>query len=87
MDGNVIRTRNLESKPAPDTILVACELLGVQPNQAAVFETTTDGLEASRSATVAVAIGVDRAGRAEVLHTHGAQLVVSDLVDLLDTRA
>jgi len=87
VDGNVIRTRNLESKPAPDTILVACELLGVQPNQAAVFETTTDGLEASRSATVAVAIGVDRAGRAEVLHTHGAQLVVSDLVDLLDTRA
>jgi len=87
VDGNVIRARDLEGKPAPDTILVACGLVGVPPDQAAIFETTIDGLEAGRGARVAVAIGVDRAGRAETLHAHGAQLVVSDLVDLLDPRA
>jgi HAD superfamily hydrolase (TIGR01509 family) len=88
VDSNIIRARDLEWKPAPDTILVACELLGVRPDEAVTFETTIDGLEAGRSAGVAVAVGVDRerAGRAQTLRAHGAQLVVSDLVDLLDPR-
>jgi beta-phosphoglucomutase-like phosphatase (HAD superfamily) len=82
IDGNVIRRRGLEGKPAPDTILTACELVGVPPDQAATFETTVEGLEASRAAKVAAAIAVDRAGREEALRTHGARVVVSDLVEL-----
>jgi hypothetical protein len=35
---------------------------------------------------VAVAVAVDRAGRAQALRAHGAQLVVADLADLLDPR-
>jgi beta-phosphoglucomutase-like phosphatase (HAD superfamily) len=82
VDGNVIRRRGLEAKPAPDTILTACELVGVAPNQAATFETTVEGLEASRTAKVSAAIAVDRAGRGDTLRAHGARVVVSDLVEL-----
>jgi beta-phosphoglucomutase-like phosphatase (HAD superfamily) len=82
VDGNVIRRRGLEAKPAPDTILTACELLGVAPAQAATFETTIEGLDAGRTAGVGAAFAVDRAGREEALRTHGARAVVTDLADL-----
>ena len=87
IDGNVIRTRDLEGKPAPDTIVAACELLGIRTDEAATFETTVDGLDAGRSAGVAIAVAVDRTGRARTLRAHGAQLVVPDLVALLNPRA
>ena len=82
VDGNVTRRGGLEAKPAPDMILTACELAGVAPAQAATFETTVEGLEASRAAKVADAIAVDRAGREVTLRAHGARMVVSDLVEL-----
>ena len=53
VDGNVIRSDDLESKPAPDTIITACKLLGVEASEAATFETTLVGVEASRTAGVA----------------------------------
>jgi beta-phosphoglucomutase-like phosphatase (HAD superfamily) len=87
IDGNVIRARNLEGKPTPDTIVAACELLGIQTDEAATFETTVDGLDAGRSAGVAIAVAVDRTGRAQTLRAHGAHLVVPDLVALLNPRA
>jgi beta-phosphoglucomutase-like phosphatase (HAD superfamily) len=83
VDGNVIRRRGLEGKPAPDTIVTACELAGVTPARAATFETTVEGLEASRAAKIAEVIAVDRAGREETLRAHGASAVVSDLVELI----
>ena len=84
VDGNLMRGRDLESKPAPDTIITACKLLGVEASEAATFETTLVGLDASRTAGVAFSIAIERAGRAEALRAHGAQNVVSDLVELLD---
>ena len=86
VDGNLIRSGDLETKPAPDTIITACELLGVEASEAATFETTLVGVDASRTAGVAFAVAIDRAGRAEALRDHGAQNVVSDLVELLDPR-
>ena len=77
---------DLESKPAPDTIITACKLLGVEASQAATFETTLVGLDASRTAGVGFSIAIDRSGRAEALRDHGAQNVVADLVELLDPR-
>ena len=82
VDGNLIRSGDLENKPAPDTIITACELLGVEASEAATFETTLVGLDASRTAGVAFTVAVDRTGRAETLRDHGAQNVVSDLVEL-----
>lgn len=84
VDGNVIRREGLESKPAPDTIITACQLLGVTPAQAAAFETTTAGVEASRSAGVALTVAIDSMGHADALRHHGADVIVPDLTGLLD---
>ena len=53
VDGDLIRHHGLETKPAPDTIITACKLLGVEASEAATFETTLAGLDASRTAGVA----------------------------------
>ena len=84
VDGNDIRDESLRPKPAPDTLLTACERLGVRPDEAATFETTADGVAAGRAAGVGLVVGVDRAGRRRVLLEHGADLVVTDLGALLD---
>jgi HAD superfamily hydrolase (TIGR01509 family) len=84
VDGNTIRAERLAPKPAPDTVLAACRLLGVTPEQAAAFETTIDGVTAARTAGFGLVVAVDRAGRAEMLSAHGADLVVADLAALLE---
>ena len=84
VDGTAIRTVGLRSKPAPDTLLAACERLGLEPEHAAAVETTLAGVDAGRAAGVGFLIGVDRAGRGGDLLEHGAHLVVGDLAALLD---
>ncbi len=87
IDGNTIRAEQLESKPAPDTLLAACEWLQVQPSQAAAFETTPAGITAARAAGFKLAIGVDRDGDTEALRASDADLVIGDLTELLDHKA
>ena len=84
MDGNDIRDDGLRPKPAPDTLLSACDRLGARPEEAATFETTVEGIAAGRAAGVGLVVGVDRAGRGKVLREHGADVVVTDLGELLD---
>lgn len=84
VDGNTIRAEHLQSKPAPDTLLAACRRLGVEPHQAAAFETTLAGVAAARSAGFDLVIGVDRRGRAAMRPPNGADLVVTDLRALLN---
>jgi beta-phosphoglucomutase family hydrolase len=83
IDGVTARTDRLAGKPAPDTYLAAARALGVTPTEAAVFEDALSGVEAGRSGGFAFVVGVDRAGQADALRRHGADLVVTDLVDLL----
>jgi beta-phosphoglucomutase-like phosphatase (HAD superfamily) len=84
VDGNAIRSHSLHMKPAPDTMLAACRLLGAPPDRAAAFETTYEGIEAARAAGMALVVAVDRAGRADDLRARGADRVVTDLAELLD---
>jgi beta-phosphoglucomutase-like phosphatase (HAD superfamily) len=84
MDGVVAREQGLSGKPAPDTFLAAARALGVAPDQAAVFEDALAGVEAGRAGRFGFVVGVDRAGRAAALRRHGADIVVSDLADLLN---
>jgi HAD superfamily hydrolase (TIGR01509 family) len=84
IDGNTIRAERLRSKPAPDTMIAAARLLGVQPARAVAFETTVAGLDAAHAAGYGLVIGVDREGRAETLRAHGADVVVPDFAELLD---
>jgi len=84
IDGLTVEADHLAGKPAPDTFLAAARALGVDPSQAAVFEDSLSGVEAGRKGGFGFVIGVDRVGQAEVLGIHGADVVVSDLAELLD---
>ncbi len=84
IDGVVAEREHLRGKPAPDTFLAGARALGVQPAEAAVFEDALAGVSAGRAGHFGFVVGVDRAGQAEALRTHGADVVVGDLAELLD---
>ena len=84
IDGLIAAREHLKGKPAPDTFLAAARRLGVQPSRAAVFEDALVGVEAGRAGRFRFVVGVDRTGQAQALREHGADLVVSDLAELLD---
>ncbi|WP_375487787.1 beta-phosphoglucomutase family hydrolase [uncultured Mycobacterium sp.] len=83
VDGVTLREEHLPGKPAPDSFLRAAELLGVEPSAAAVFEDALSGVAAGRAGNFGFVVGVDRLGQAEDLRRNGADVVVSDLADLL----
>ena len=62
VDGIGIQSEQLRGRPAPDTLLAACDGLGVQPQHAATFETTLAGVEAGRAADFGFVVAVDRRG-------------------------
>ena len=84
IDGIVVEQKHLKGKPAPDTFLAAAEQLGVKPAEAAVFEDALAGVEAGRAGHFGFVVGVDRTGQREALVQHGADIVVSDLAELLE---
>ncbi len=84
VDGVVAEREHLKGKPAPDTFLAGAKAVGVQPGEAAVFEDALAGVEAGRAGRFGFVVGVDRVGQAEALKTHGADVVVRDLAELLD---
>jgi beta-phosphoglucomutase family hydrolase len=83
IDGVVAQREHLHGKPAPDTFLAGARALGVEPAKAAVFEDALAGVAAGRAGRFGCVVGVDRAGQADALRAHGADLVVSDLSELL----
>lgn len=84
IDGVVAEHEHLKGKPAPDTFLAGARALGVEPDQAAVFEDALAGVAAGRAGGFACVVGIDRAGQADALREHGADIVVADLAELLD---
>jgi beta-phosphoglucomutase family hydrolase len=85
VDGITIEREHLKGKPAPDTFLHAARALGVEAAQAAVFEDALAGVAAGRAGGFGFVVGVDRVGQAEALREHGADIVVTDLAELLDS--
>ncbi|GAA4012223.1 beta-phosphoglucomutase family hydrolase [Allokutzneria multivorans] len=83
VDGVVIDEEGLRGKPAPDSFLAAARKLGVEPSATAIFEDALSGVEAGRAGNFGYVVGVDRAGQAEALRAHGADVVVNDLEELL----
>jgi beta-phosphoglucomutase family hydrolase len=84
IDGVVAEREHLKGKPAPDTFLAGARAVGVDPREAAVFEDALAGVEAGRAGGFGIVVGVDRAGQADALRAHGADVVVEDLADLLN---
>jgi len=83
IDGTVIAERHLAGKPEPDSFLAGADALGVHPSHAAVFEDALAGVAAGRAGGFGCVVGVDRAHQADALRSHGADIVVDDLADLL----
>lgn len=87
VDGAVAREDGLAGKPAPDTYLDAATRFGLTAAQCVVVEDATSGVEAGRNGAFGLVVGVDRGAGADALRAHGADLVVSDLADLLPDLA
>lgn len=83
VDGTVAREMSLPGKPAPDTFLEAASRLGVEPGRAVVVEDALVGVAAGRAGSFGLVIGVARTAAPADLQEHGADIVVTDLEEML----
>jgi beta-phosphoglucomutase family hydrolase len=85
VDGVVADREHLQGKPAPDTFLAGAKAVGVEPRAAVVFEDALAGVQAGRAGKFGYVVGVDRVGQADALRQHGADVVVKDLAELIES--
>jgi beta-phosphoglucomutase family hydrolase len=85
VDGITLRDEHIAGKPAPDSYLRGAQLLNVPAGAAAVFEDALSGVQAGRAGNFGFVVGVDRVGQAEDLRRNGADVVVTDLAELLQS--
>ncbi len=83
VDGLVAARDGLRGKPEPDTFLAGARLLSADPAEAVVFEDAISGVAAGRTGGFGYVVGVDRVGQADALREAGADVVVTDLSELL----
>lgn len=83
IDGVVTTREKLAGKPAPDSYLAAAGALNVPPAAAAVYEDALTGVQAGRAGKFGWVVGVDRVGQAAQLTAAGADVVVTDLAQLI----
>jgi beta-phosphoglucomutase family hydrolase len=86
VDGVTIVEEGITGKPAPDMFLRAAELVGVSPPEAVVVEDASSGVAAGAAGGFGLVLGVDRGGNREALLAAGADLVVEDLADTLESE-
>jgi beta-phosphoglucomutase family hydrolase len=84
VDGLVASNLHLPGKPAPDTFLEAARRLGVSPARAVVVEDALAGVQAGRAGGFGLVVGVDREGGSDALRAQGADVIVTDLAELLN---
>ncbi len=84
VDGIYAAENKIAGKPKPDTFLEAARMLDTPAERAVVIEDAISGVQAGRAGGFGLTLGVDRHGEAAQLKENGADLVVSDLGELLD---
>jgi len=84
VDGVIASVHGLPGKPAPDTYTFAANRLGVPPQRAVVVEDAVSGVKSGKAGGFGLVIGVDRGAGPEILLAAGADLVVSDLAELVE---
>lgn len=82
--GGLAAQLGLPGKPAPDTFTYAAEQLGATDAGSVVLEDAVSGVAAGRAGAFGLVIGVDRGAGAQALSDAGADLVVTDLAELLE---
>jgi beta-phosphoglucomutase family hydrolase len=83
VDGLVAAEIGLAGKPDPAVFLEAARRLDVDPARAAVVEDALAGVDAGRRGGFALVVGVDRTGHGDALAEAGADVVVTDLAQLI----
>lgn len=83
IDGEVAAAEGIAGKPEPDTYTAAAERLGVPTTRSVVLEDAVSGVQAGAAGDFGLVVGVDRGAGADTLREHGADVVVSDLAELL----
>ncbi|WP_040156724.1 HAD family hydrolase [Mobilicoccus massiliensis] len=83
VDGRVAGEDGLRGKPAPDTFLAAADRLGVTRERAVVLEDATSGVAAGRAGDFGLVVGVDRGAGETALVAAGADVVVTDLQEIV----
>src|SRR5207249_3226974 len=76
----------VDGKPRLDgvrSVLAAREVPATPAQDAAAYADAIAGVEAGRAGGFGLVVGVDRAGQADALRKHGADVVVRDLGELL----
>ncbi|MFC5730331.1 MULTISPECIES: HAD family hydrolase [Nocardioides] len=81
--GGVAAELGLPGKPAPDTFSHAAERLGATNKRSVVLEDAISGVAAGRAGDFGLVVGVDRGAGAKALADAGADIVVTDLAELL----
>ena len=84
VDGEVAAELGMPGKPSPATFEHAASQLGVDADRSVVVEDALLGVQAGRAGVFGLVVGVDRAGQADALRASGADLIVTDLAELLD---
>ena len=83
VSGAVATELGLAGKPSLETFLHAAQELGVSRDRAVVLEDATSGVRAGRDGDFGLVVGVDRGAGAPALTEAGADVVVTDLAELL----
>ncbi|KAB1644902.1 beta-phosphoglucomutase family hydrolase [Gulosibacter chungangensis] len=83
VDGIHASELGLPGKPAPDTYLQAAHELGIPSSECAVVEDAVSGVAAGAAGDFGLVIGVDRGVGQDALVAAGADLVVTDLAELI----
>ena len=87
VDGIVAGRDGLRGKPEPDTFLAGARALGFEPAEAVVYEDAISGVQAGRAGDFGFVVGVDRVGQTDALKAAGADVVVTDLEELMGEQA
>ncbi|MCK9275162.1 MAG: trehalose-phosphatase [Syntrophales bacterium] len=83
VDGVDSQELGLKGKPDPDIFIEAARRLGVEPARSVVVEDAIAGVQAGRAGYFGCVIGVDRTGHGAELKENGADIVVTQLSDVI----
>ncbi|CAN5837215.1 beta-phosphoglucomutase family hydrolase [soil metagenome] len=87
VDGTVAAEQHLPGKPRPDTYAYAAERLGVPTARSVVLEDAVSGVQAGAAGGFCLVVGVDRGAGREALLRGGADVVVTDLAELIHSES
>ena len=83
VDGEVAAAKGLAGKPSGATYVYGAELLSAPVERTIVLEDALSGVEAGRDGGFGLVVGVDRGVGADRLTEAGADVVVTDLAELV----